>query len=214
MAVGTLVAIGAAPVMTGVLTLHVTRRWALATTIAVTGLALLVAGQRHGGVDVSAWGVVLALAAATSYATYIIGGDLAQRRGQETQTMLSAAFAVAALLALPWLVLGDRSWLGTGPGLALLGFLVVVPTLLAYSLFNRGLRGTRASTAATLGLVEPVVAALLAFLLLGERLTATGLVGAALILLGLLVAVRDSAATAGTTRQPVAPTQVGQSPRA
>jgi DME family drug/metabolite transporter len=62
--------------------------------------------------------------------------------------------------------------------------------VLAYMLFNRGLRGVRASTASTLGLIEPVVAASLAVLVVGETLTAAGAGGAVLVLAGLLLVVR------------------------
>lgn len=193
-AVGTLVAIGAAPVITGLIARHVTPLWVAATTIAVAGLALLVTGQQGGQVQASLLGVGLALGAATSYATYIVAGNAAEARGLETQSFLAAAFGVSALVTLPWLLLGDIGWIASPGGAVLLGYLVLVPTILAYSLFNRGLRGVRSSTAATLALVEPVVAASLAFLVLGERLGPTGLLGAALILVGLLVIVRSTAA--------------------
>ena len=193
-AVGTLVAIGAAPLATGLITRHVTRLWLAATAVAVLGLVLLVGGQQGTPEAPSATGVVLALGAAASYATYIVAGNAAEARGLETQSFLAASFSVAALLTLPWLVLGDTGWIGTGGGSLLLGYLVLVPTILAYSLFNRGLRGVRSSTASTLALVEPVVAASLAFVLLGERLGPTGLTGGALVLLGLLLIVRGTAA--------------------
>ncbi len=192
-AVGTLVAIGATPVVTGLIARHVTGLWVVATAIAVGGLALLVTGQQDGPVQASPLGVGLALGAATSYATYIVAGNAAEARGLETQSFLAAAFSVSALVTAPWLVLGDTGWVATPGGAGLLGYLVLVPTILAYSLFNRGLRGVRSSTASTLALVEPVVAASLAFLLLGERLGAQGLLGAALILLGLVVIVRSTA---------------------
>jgi DME family drug/metabolite transporter len=192
-AVGTLVAIGAAPVITGLITRHVTRPWLVATAVAVAGLTLLVGGQQGSPGSPSAAGVLLALGAAASYATYIVAGNAAEARGLETQSFLAAAFSVAALLTLPWLVLGDTAWLGTAGGGLLVGYLVLVPTILAYSLFNRGLRGVRSSSASTLALVEPVVAASLAYLLLGERLGGPGLVGAALVLLGLLLIVRSTA---------------------
>lgn len=199
-AVGTLVAIGAAPVITGLITRHVTRHWLVATTVAVVGLALLVGGQQDSPQAPSTAGVLLALGAAASYATYIVAGNAAEARGLETQSFLAAAFSVAALLTLPWLLLGDTAWIGTTGGGLLLGYLVLVPTILAYSLFNRGLRGVRSSTASTLALVEPVVAASLAYLLLGERLGATGLVGAALVLLGLLLIVRSTASAKISSR--------------
>lgn len=192
-AVGTLVAIGAAPIITGLVARHVTRLWLLATGLAVAGLALLVWGQQSGPVQASLLGVALALGAATSYATYILAGNAAEARGLDTQPFLAAAFSVSALATLPWLVLGDIDWIGTAGGASLLGYLVLVPTILAYSLFNRGLRGVRSSTASTLALVEPVVAATLALVLLGESLSVLGLVGAAMILTGLLVIVRSSA---------------------
>lgn len=198
-AVGTLVAIGAAPVITGLVTRHVTRLWLVATAVAVCGLALLVTGQQGTPTAPSAAGVVLALGAAASYATYIVAGNAAEARGLETQSFLAAAFTVAALLTLPWLLLGDLAWVGTIGGGLLLGYLVLVPTILAYSLFNRGLRGVRSSTASTLALVEPVVAASLAYLLLGERLGAQGLVGAAMVLLGLLLIVRSAAGAVPST---------------
>lgn len=192
-AVGTLVAIGAAPVLTGLITRQVTRTWLLATGVAVGGLALLVGGQQGQASAPTALGVGLALGAAASYATYIVAGNAAEGRGLETQSFLAAAFTVSALVTLPWLLLGERDWVTTGEGALLLGYLVLVPTILAYSLFNRGLRGVRSSTASTLALVEPVVAAALAYLLLGERLGPTGLAGGVMILLGLLLIVRSAA---------------------
>jgi len=194
-AVGTLVAIGATPVVTGLITRQVSRRWLGATAVAVAGLALLVAGQQDTATAPSATGVLLAVGAATSYATYIIAGNAAEARGLPTGPFLAAAFSVSALVTLPWwLLAGDLAWLGTVQGVVLLGYLVAVPTLLAYSLFNRGLRGVRASTASTLALIEPVVAAGLAFVLLGERLGLLGTLGAAMILVGLLLIVRTTAA--------------------
>lgn len=199
-AVGTLVAIGATPVLTGLIARHVTRLWLGATAVAVAGLALLVTGQQGGAVTASGAGIGLALGAAASYATYIVAGNAAEARGAQTQPFLASAFTVAALLTLPWLVAGDLGWVTDGGGLVL-GYLVAVPTILAYSLFNRGLRGVRSSTASTLALVEPVVAATLAYLLLDERLGTAGLVGAAMILLGLLLIVR-STATAKRSSEP------------
>jgi DME family drug/metabolite transporter len=191
-AVGTLVAIGATPLAAGLITRHVSRSWFAATGIAVTGLALLVGGQHGEPLAPSLGGVALALGAAGSYATYIVAGNAAEARGLETQSFLAAAFSVSALVTLPWLLLGDTGWVVTAGGALLLAYLVLVPTILAYSLFNRGLRGVRSSTASTLALIEPVVAATLAYLVLGERLGVTGQVGATLVMLGLLMVVRNA----------------------
>lgn len=201
-AVGTLIAIGATPILTGLVTRQVSRTWLMATAVAVAGLGLLVGGQvgaaDGGSGGPSVLGIVLALGASASYATYIIAGNAAAARALDTQPYLAVAFSLAAVVTLPILLVGDVAWLADASGLLLVGYMAVVPTMVAYSLFNRGLRGVRSSTAATLGLVEPVVAALLAFALLGERLSAVGVVGALLILAGLLMIVRVAAGSAET----------------
>jgi len=193
-AVGTLVAIGATPVLTGLLTRQVSPRWLAATGVAVAGLALLVAGQASGTATFrpSALGILLALGASASYATYIIAGNAAVARGLATTPYLAAAFAVSAVLTVPFLP-GEAGFLARPSAWLLVGYLAVVPTVAAYSLFNRGLRGVRSATASTLGLLEPVVAAVLAVLVIGERLGAVAVAGAALILLGLVLVVRSAA---------------------
>lgn len=199
-AVGTLVAIGATPILTGLITRQVSRLWLLATGVALLGLTLLVGGQLTSSSPPTVAGVLLAIGAAGSYATYIVSGNVAATRGLDTQPYLAVAFSLSAILTVPLLFTGDISWVASRPGLALVGYLAVVATLLAYSLFNRGLRGVESSTASTLALVEPVVAAGLAYALLGESLGASGLAGAALILLGLVLIVR--AVDASETQRP------------
>lgn len=191
-AVGTLVAIGATPILTGLLTRQVSRAWVLATGIAVAGLVLLVGGQLATESPPSAVGLVLAVGAAASYATYILAGNAAAAGNLEMQPFLAVAFSIAALVTAPWLFVGDLSWVVSGGGVALVAYLAFFATLIAYSLFNRGLRGVRASTASTLALIEPVVAAFLAFAVLGERLGVLGGIGAALILVGLVMIVRSA----------------------
>ncbi|HET7356953.1 MAG TPA: EamA family transporter [Nocardioidaceae bacterium] len=200
-AVGTLVAIGATPIITGLLTRQVSRRWLVATGVAVAGLVLLVGGQAVGRsvLQPSVLGIGLALGASASYATYIIAGNAAVARGLPTTPYLAATFGVSAVLTLPLLAFGDTDWMARASAWLLVGYLAVVPTVVAYSLFNRGLRGVRSATASTLGLLEPVVAALLATLVLGERLSAVAVAGAALILVGLVLIVRSSA---GMTESP------------
>jgi DME family drug/metabolite transporter len=84
------------------------------------------------------------------------------------------------------LLLSGAAWIASSGGLALVLFLGVVPTALAYVLFARGLRSLSASETATITLAEPVTAALLGVAVVGERLTGAGALGAALVLGGLL----------------------------
>ena len=64
------------------------------------------------------------------------------------------------------------------------------PTAVAYTLYFRGLRSAAASTAALLTLLEPLTGTILAAILLGERLSATGMAGAAIIAAAVILTVR------------------------
>ncbi len=188
-AVGTLIAIGCTPILTGLVTRKVSRGWAGATALALLGLALLLSGDLDGRVTTP--GVIFALGASASYAGFIIAGSAVGRTPTDTTVAIAAIFTVAALVLAPGLT-APLGWATTGPGAAMVGYLVLAATVLAYSCFNRGLRIVPPSTVATLGLVEPLVAALLGVLVLGERLSPLAWCGAALVLGALLVMVRVS----------------------
>jgi len=196
-AVGTIVALGSAPALAGVLefALHGNRptsRWAGATAVACVGVALL-ALAGGGAAGVSLPGIGLALIAGGSYATYTLSAKRLLDDGHAPESVMAAAFGLGAVALLPVLVLSGPGWLASAGGLGLALFLGIVPTALAYVLFARGLRGIDASEAATLTLAEPVTAALLGIALLGEQIGGTGALGAALVLGGLLLlAVRPS----------------------
>jgi drug/metabolite transporter, DME family len=186
-ATGTLIAIGCTPLAAGLMTRQVTRAWYVATAISLPGLVLLVGG-RPG--DLDPVGLASALGAALSYATYIVASRHLVTAGYAGLGVLAAIFVVSGVALVPFLLLTDPGALWTGAGVTTVLYLAVVPTVLAYHLFNAGLRGVSASTAATLGLTEPVVAAGLGVLVLGERLGPAGVLGAGLILTGLVVLVR------------------------
>jgi hypothetical protein len=92
-AVGTLLAIGTAPVWSGLIARHVTRGWAVATGLAVVGLTLLVGST---GAEFSPSGAALAIGAGLAYAVYTAGSSAAARRGVPPATATAGAFAVAA----------------------------------------------------------------------------------------------------------------------
>ena len=189
-AVGTLVAIGSAPLLAGAVSRRVSAAWALATAVAVCGLALLVVGG--GGARVSPLGMALALGAGASYAGYTLATARALADGAQPGVTAAVAFCVAGVVLLPALVLTDVRWVGSTSGLAMAAYLALVPTVLAYRMFTAGLRGIAPATASTLALAEPVVATVLGVAVLGERLGALGWAGAALVLAGLALAGRDA----------------------
>ena len=197
-AVGTVVAIGSAPVFTGLLARRfagerLSRRWAGATALGCAGVCTLVLGGGSGG-EVSLPGVGLALFAGAGYAGYAVAGKRLMDQGATPEALMASVFSIGAAFLIPLLAIVPTGELLSGSGLALAVYLGALPTALAYILFARGLERIGAGETATLTLAEPVTAAALGFAVLGERPGAAGLIGAALVLGGLaLLAVRPGA---------------------
>lgn len=190
-AVATVIALGSAPVFTGLLAWltgqgRPSPRWTGATALSVLGCAALVLGPRlAGGTPMDLLGVLMAALAGLSYALYsLIGGRLITA-GHPSGGVMGAMFGGAAVLVLPVLALEPSDWLASVRGTVVVLHLAVITTYLAYRLFGHGLRRTPAQTATTLTLAEPAVAALLGVLALGEHLPALSWCGLALLAAGL-----------------------------
>jgi drug/metabolite transporter, DME family len=196
-AVGTIVALGSAPTLTGLFEWIVNRerpttRWAAATALACAGVALL--ALAGGNADVSPLGVALAVTAGGSYAVYTLAAKRLLREGHRPEAVMAAAFGLGAIVLLPALALSTPTWLLHADGIALALFLGIVPTALAYLLFAHGLKHLSASETATLTLAEPLTAAALGAVVLAERLPPAALAGSGLVLAGLVaLAVRPPA---------------------
>jgi len=193
-AVGTIVALGSAPTLTGLLEWIVDRRrperrWAAATALACAGVVLL--ALSGGDASVSAPGIALAVVAGGAYASYTLAAKRLMKDGHAPESVMAVAFGLGAIALAPALAASGPGWLLQTDGIALALFLGLVPTAAAYVLFARGLRGLRASETATLTLAEPLTAGVLGAVVLSEPLTAASATGAGLVLAGLLaLAVR------------------------
>lgn len=196
-AVGTVVTIGSAPVLAGLVSrltggTALSRRWMLTTAMAIAGAAVLITGGRAAGVHPA--GVALGLLAGLSYAVYAVGAARLITGGLPERVVMGGLFGCAGLLLLPVLLAGPLGWLLTVRGAAVSLHLGLVTTAVAYLLYARGLRTTAVPVAVTLGLAEPAVATLLAVVVLGEHLTGTAVAG--LIMIGLALAVLAAPSTA------------------
>ncbi len=198
-AVGTVVAIGSAPVFAGLLVLAVDRErvrpvWVAAALLAITGNAVLGLGG-DAGVRVAPVGIALALGAGASYAAFSWFAKRAIAAGHDAPTVMAVLFGGGALLLLPVLVHQDLGWVASGRGVLVVVHLGLVATTLSYVLYARGLERVSVPTATTLALAEPVTAALLGVLVLAEPLSAVTATGLGLVLGGLAVlAVPERAA--------------------
>jgi DME family drug/metabolite transporter len=189
-AVGTLVALGSAPILTGLAGWALSRRrpdarWFGCTLLAVAGVALL-SGLLDGGAarSLGAAGLLASLAAGAGYAAYTLAVKGLLDLGWPTVAAVGSVFGIAGVVGVVEL-LATGTWPSNGLEWLAAAWLGVLTITAAYLLFTRGLERLPAATVATLTLAEPVVAAVLGVLLLGERMTATGLLGGVLLLLAL-----------------------------
>jgi DME family drug/metabolite transporter len=186
-AVGTVVAIGAGAVLTGGLELILERttpgpRWFASTALAVCGVGLLASADRA---RIAPGGIALALVAAAGYASFAVVAKRLLRLGHRPVGVLGASFGLAWTLLVPVLAVAWAPSLATPPGTAAVAYLAVFPTVLAYLAYAGGLRRLSAAETTTIGLAEPVTAALLGVVLLRERLDGAVVAGALLVLSGL-----------------------------
>jgi DME family drug/metabolite transporter len=186
-AVGTVVALGSAPALAGLLGRVVDgtaldAQWAACTALATAGVLLLVLGGADAEVSVA--GIILALGAGLAYATYTVASKRLLADGHAPEQVMARGFGLAAVALAPVLVLRGGDVL-SAEGVALAFYLGAIPTALAYVLFARGLQRLGAGETATLTLAEPLTAAALGTLVLAERPGTVGIAGAALVLAGL-----------------------------
>lgn len=190
--VATLIALCVAPVVTALLsTLMMKERlnppMFLALLLALGGTILLVTARSHPSAEsASLPGVLFALLAAGGYAGFILGGRFLSSHYHPLHVN-TFAFSVGALLLLCFSLLTGLVVTYSAQDWLLLLYVGSVPTALAYFLFQVGVRSLSATLVSIITLFEPLVAALLAWLLFHEELGPLGLLGAAMLLGAMLV---------------------------
>ena len=108
------------------------------------------------------------------------------QRGIASRAAMGAIFGLGGLALMPVLLATGAPFLASWNNAAVGLYMALVPMFLGYICFGYGLARVRASTATTITLLEPVVAAGLAALIVGERLPVLGWIGVALIFACLL----------------------------
>jgi DME family drug/metabolite transporter len=197
----TLVTIGGTPVIVTVVEQArggraLGRAGVITMAMALGGLGLLT-GLPGGGFSETAVlaSTGMALLSAAGFAVVTLIGT-SPVTGLDELTLNGFGFSLGGMALLPLAAvlgggLGFRLSLASAGLLAALG---IGPTAVAYTLYFRGLRKASASTAALLSLIEPLAAAVLAALVLGDRLSTTGIVGAVMLLAAVARTVRADSA--------------------
>lgn len=162
----------------------VRRHEVAAAVLTLVGAGLVIRAYDLRALRLGALGVGAGLLCAVGFAFYNLWAKTI--RGVSPWTMLAVTLGSATLfwvpLAPPWLFLGaphpPRLWLG-------FAVVVIFGTLLPFGLYLMGLARITAAHASVTSTLEPVVAAVAAFLALGETLAPPQLLGALLVLGGI-----------------------------
>ncbi|MFI5572181.1 EamA family transporter [Streptomyces sp. NPDC051740] len=190
----------------------VTRAAAVGVVLAVGGLACVV--EVWSGLGFDALGLLLALGAACCQVGYFVlsdqGGD-----GDEAPDPLGViayglliGAAVLTVVARPWsmewsVLTGGAEMDGTPvAAFVLLAWIVLVATVAAYVTGVVSVRRLSPQVAGVVACLEAVIATVLAWVLLGEHLSAPQIVGGAVVLAGAFTA--QSSAPAKGSGKPVA----------
>ncbi|WP_243292061.1 EamA family transporter [Bacillus sp. FJAT-47783] len=188
-AVGTVVGIGSAPILAGLLEWLFRKKkpkmnWYIATFFALSGCIMLFGNQSSLFID--PLGIALSIGAGLSFAVYtIISKELLETHTPDV--VVAVVFSMSACFLLPFLFFTDLTWLFEFRGLATSLYLGVFATGFAYLLFAKGLSHVPSSTAVTLTLAEPLTATLLGAFIIGEALSFTSWVGIALLLMAIII---------------------------
>jgi drug/metabolite transporter (DMT)-like permease len=200
-----------------VLRRRVARPAVLGVVLAVVGLANVV--EVWSGARFDPLGLLFAFGAACCQVVFfLLSEDSSATINPVAMLSIGLVVGAAALTVvarpwqLPWHLLA-----GTGevrghavPALLLVGWLSVVATVLAYLTGIAAVRTLSAPVACTVACLEAVVAAVLAWLLLGQGMSALQVAGGALVLAGAIVAQRATPPLAGrratAARVPSTPT--------
>lgn len=166
--------------------------WALplSVVLSIVGCALTVGAIGGNGLVVSPGGVFWGLVSACFMTVYIIMGKLAAGRVAPF-ALATYGLGVAAVFWLGYLgVRGGFSAVGVLLGdprgaLAVLA-IALLSTVVPFAVFLRALTVVDATKASVTATLEPAVAALGAFLLLGESLTPLQVIGGVLVLAAIL----------------------------
>ncbi len=193
-AIGTLVAIGSAPIASGLIGLIMkeipSKRWFIATFLALIGLFFLTSFSPNN--PVSTYGIILALAAGVCYSTFTVSARFLATQGNHGITTSATFFVLGSIIYAFSLPFDHLGWVFHPSGIMVSLWLGLATVVAPYILFSTGLNHIKASTATTIGLAEPLTATILGVTLLGEHFTLTSLLGASLILIGIVITASNN----------------------
>lgn len=193
-ALGSCTTIGSAPLWAGLLEYLLNKKvpsksWFLGIGIAVSGGALMAISQAQA-IEFNIFGLVICLGAGFCYSLYSVTAKTLVKDATPLQAS-AHIFLIAALIAVPvaWTTSGIPTFYWKD--LFIVAYLGLVVTGVAYLLYSTALKMINVSTAVALGLLEPVMAFILAIVVVHEPISVGASLGLVAILFGLLFVLRS-----------------------
>lgn len=151
--------------------------------LALSGM-VLVSGVISGAEGGSLIGVILGIGAALLYATVVFINKRIKDVSAYDRTITQ--FAISMIITLPYTLFTETvtKEMFNFPAILLILAVGIIHTGVAYVMYFSSLKDVKAHTAAIFSYIDPILALILAFAILGERLGALEIVGAILVLSG------------------------------
>ena len=194
-AVGTVISLACAPFFSALLEVcidgkTISKQWWQSFVICASGIVLLTLSkqslpQQSSDTDYLL-GIMLGLVAALSYAGYSWAAKSMIELGVSSGSAMAVMFTFASAVLIPGLMFSDEQLFASSINTTALLYLAFIPMFIGYIAFAYGLRVVSASQATLITLLEPVIAAILAVMIVGERFATIGWLGIVLIISGLL----------------------------
>ncbi|OCG13559.1 hypothetical protein A9G24_01965 [Gilliamella sp. App6-5] len=197
--IGTVVSIGSAPILSAIIEyvngdFRLTKRWLIGATFGILGMILLSFSEnnlttvQNNHIII---GVLLGLIAGFTYALYSWSARQLMLKGISTKSAMGATFGCGGVLLIPIMVLTGFGVCDSLTNMTVCVYIALVPMFVGYLCYGFGLSKISASTATTITLLEPVIAAVLAILVVGETLPLMGCIGIFFILICLALITID-----------------------
>lgn len=164
---------------------------ALCLIIMTGGLVLLMKPQ--GGASISAYGCILVMVSALTYALYIIFVNVSSHiKSIPTTKLLFYVLGWGSLVYVVMIALGNDVTLPAAPTCWLnLLALAIIPTVISLACTTRAIQLIGSTPTAILGALEPVSAVILSVTVLGQSITPRDILGGLLIVIATTIVIGD-----------------------
>ena len=175
----------------------------LALALAAIGMILVTQTGARGSHPASLLGDCLALLGGLLFAVYLLSVE-GLHRVVSSQRQVTVAYTVAALLLWAGLLARGGATVHYSPGVwrAIAG-MTIGPQMIGHTLLNSSLRFFPSSTVAFSILLEPIFAAVMAWLVFHQAVTPAQMLGGLLVLSGLALVIRHQTPAAQTIEEAV-----------